>query len=69
MRRSASEKMALIRIVESSDLSPRELACRFTDEKRYFVSESSGYQEPDAAGARAVADGLHLLPYRRLGLG
>ena len=27
--------------LERTDLSPRELACRFTDEKRYFVSESS----------------------------
>ena len=24
-----------------TDLSPRELACHYTDEKRYFVSESS----------------------------
>ena len=29
--------MALAR----TDLSPRELACSYTDEKRYFVSESS----------------------------
>ncbi len=27
--------------LERTDLSPRELACRYTDEKRYFVSESS----------------------------
>ena len=32
--------MALTR----TDLSPRELACRYTDEKRYFVSESSVYR-------------------------
>ena len=32
--------MALAR----TDLSPRELACSDTDEKRYFVSESSVYQ-------------------------
>ena len=27
-----------------TDLSPRELACRYTDEERYFVSESSVYR-------------------------
>ena len=27
-----------------TDLSPRELACHYTDEKRYFVSESSVYR-------------------------
>jgi len=27
--------------LERTDLSPRELACHYTDEKRYFVSESS----------------------------
>ena len=26
--------------LEQTDLSPRELAVRFTDEKRYFVSEA-----------------------------
>ena len=30
--------------LECTDLSPRELACRYTDEKRYFVSESSVYR-------------------------
>ena len=30
--------------LESTDLSPRGLACRYTDEKRYFVSESSVYR-------------------------
>jgi putative transposase len=30
--------------LEIPDLSPRELAVRFTDEKRYFVSESSVYR-------------------------
>ncbi len=30
--------------LEHTDLSPRELACRYTDEKRYFVSESSVYR-------------------------
>jgi putative transposase len=30
--------------LESTDLSPRELACRYTDENRYFVSESSVYR-------------------------
>ena len=35
--------------LESTDLSPRELACRYTDEKRYFVSESSVYRILKAA--------------------
>ena len=30
--------------MEHSELSPRELAVRFTDEKRYFVSEASVYR-------------------------
>lgn len=30
--------------LEATDLSPRELAVRFTDEHRYFVSESTVYQ-------------------------
>lgn len=30
--------------LEIPELSPRELACRFTDEKGYFVSESSVYR-------------------------
>ena len=30
--------------LERTDLSPRELACRYTDEERYFVSESSVYR-------------------------
>ena len=30
--------------LEHSDLSPRELAVRFTDERRYFVSEASVYR-------------------------
>ena len=37
--------MALAR----TDLSPRELACSYTDEKRYFVSESSVYRILKAA--------------------
>ena len=35
--------------LERTDLSPRELACRFTDERRYFVSESSVYRLLKAA--------------------
>ncbi len=34
---------------ERTDLSPRELACHYTDEKRYFVSESSVYRILKAA--------------------
>ena len=30
--------------LERTDLSPRELACHFTDEQRYFISESSVYR-------------------------
>ena len=30
----------LNRALKRTDLSPRELACRYIDEKRYFVSES-----------------------------
>jgi len=29
---------------DATDLSPRELAVRFTDEKRYFVSEATVYR-------------------------
>ncbi len=35
--------------LERTDLSPRELACRFTEERRYFVSESSVYRILKAA--------------------
>jgi transposase len=30
--------------LERTDLSPRELACTYTDERRYFLSESSVYR-------------------------
>ena len=30
--------------LEATDLSPRELAMRFTDEQRYFVSEATVYR-------------------------
>jgi transposase-like protein len=30
--------------LEQTELSPRELAVRFTDEKRYFVSEATVYR-------------------------
>ena len=62
MRYPASEKLEIIRIVEQShlparrtleqsELSPRELAVRFTDEQRYFVSEATVYRllKPSAA--------------------
>ena len=39
MRYPASEKAEIIRLVEQ-----RELAVRFTDEKKYFVSEASVYR-------------------------
>src|SRR5215468_8601927 len=60
MRYPACEKLEIIRLVEQShlpvrrtlddlaleepDLSPRELAVRFTDREKYFVSEASAYR-------------------------
>jgi hypothetical protein len=35
------QKEVLDRALKRTDLSPRELACRFTDESLYFVLESS----------------------------
>ena len=35
------QKQVLDLALERTDLSPRELACHYTDERRYFVSESS----------------------------
>ena len=43
------QKQILEMALERTDLSPRELACRYTDEKRYFVSESSVYRILKAA--------------------
>ncbi len=40
----AVRKQVLEMALERTDLSPRELACRYTDEERYFVSESSVYR-------------------------
>ena len=40
----AVRKQVLDLALEHTDLSPRELACRYTDEERYFVSESSVYR-------------------------
>ena len=37
-------KQLLDLALEHTDLSPRELACRYTDAERYFVSESSVYR-------------------------
>ena len=31
-------------VLEHEDLTPRELAVKYTDEKRYFISESSAYR-------------------------
>tara|TARA_R110002049_G_scaffold304027_1_gene498881 strand:- start:8 stop:172 length:165 start_codon:yes stop_codon:yes gene_type:complete len=48
MRYPASEKLDIIRLVEmaleQSELSPRELAVRFTDERCYFISEATVYR-------------------------
>ena len=48
MRYPASEKLEIIRIVDLAldvpELSPRELAVRFTDTEKYFVSEASVYR-------------------------
>lgn len=35
--------------LEHEELTPRELAVKYTDEKRYFVSESSAYRILKAA--------------------
>ena len=40
----AGRKQVLDLALDRTDLSPRELACRYTDENRYFVSESSVYR-------------------------
>jgi transposase InsO family protein len=43
------QKRVLELALDRTDLSPRELACHYTDEKRYFVSESSVYRILKAA--------------------
>ncbi len=45
----AIKDQVLALALERTDLSPRELACRFTEEQRYFVSESSIYRLLKAA--------------------
>ena len=45
----AIQKQVLELALERTDLSPRELACHYTDEKQYFVSESSVYRILKAA--------------------
>jgi transposase InsO family protein len=45
----ANQDEVLGMALERTELSPRELACRYTDEKRYFVSESSVYRILKAA--------------------
>ena len=45
----AIQDQILALALERTDLSPRELACCFTDERRYFVSESSVYRLLKAA--------------------
>jgi putative transposase len=40
----AIQDQILALALERTELSPRELACRYTDEKRYFVSESTVYR-------------------------
>lgn len=44
--------------LEQSELSPRELAVQFTDEKRYFVSEATVYRLLKAP----LSDASHRLP-------
>ena len=46
-RRIKDQVLALA--LDRTGLSPRELACRFTEEQRYFVSESSVYRILKAA--------------------
>ena len=38
------ERRVVQMALEQTDLSPRELAVRFTDEKRYFISEATVYR-------------------------
>ena len=45
----AVREQVLDMALERTDLSPRELACRYTDQERYFVSESSVYRILKAA--------------------
>ena len=40
----AGQDEVLDHALKRTDLSPRELACHYTDEERYFVSESSVYR-------------------------
>jgi putative transposase len=42
--RTLSAARLLIGALEEPELSPRELAVRFTDEQKYFVSEASVYR-------------------------
>ena len=46
---SPVQQQVLDLALERTDLSPRELACQYTDERRYFVSESSVYRILNAA--------------------
>jgi putative transposase len=38
------KKQVVQQALEQTELSPRELACRITDTKEYFIAESSVYQ-------------------------
>ncbi len=40
----AVQRQVLELALDRTNLSPRELACHYTDEKRYFISESSVYR-------------------------
>ena len=42
--RSPSACASRFLALDRTELSPRELACHFTDDERYFVSESSVYR-------------------------
>src|SRR5690554_1166068 len=55
--------------LEQSELSPRELAVRFTDEKRYFVSEASVYRlfegsRPDHQPGLCRDQGCRYVPHQ-----
>ncbi len=56
--------------LEEADLSPRELAVRFTDTQKYFVSEASVYRKrPAQSDCRRAVDPQtgRYLPCRQTG--
>jgi hypothetical protein len=81
---TGSRRQIIDLALDLPELSPRELAVRFTDERKYFVSEASVYrllkahdliikaanelQGQDHRHQPTLADGLHLPQDHRLGM-